>query len=278
MRLIEPTQDEVFDGKTKNYPVNEFNEEFRRHFDYIVENKAKPKITTLGWIRDNVGWFEDNYHLKTVDEYVQYMIKDVKTGVTSFEEMEPKEKNWSFHCCKVQWLMMQEQTQGLYSTIQCTVSNNNKLFFHPGMSRIYALMMLEKWDAPVIMWDAGERDQPVLSYDQWLNIFDVGKDRFGVAHEYIIEMHVGERRDLIQQAELDIKRDLYKHEKPQLKGETSSELDEYFREYDDSEGVIVETKGEHEFEKEDFRKLTRLYIDVKEEYEDEKIRIWSQRQ
>ena len=111
-----------------------------------------------------------------------------------------------------------------------------------------------------------------------MNIFDVGKDRFGVAHEYIIEMHVGERRDLIQQAELDIKRDLYKHKKPQLNGETTPELKEYFRQYDGSEGVVVTTKGDYIFQQSDFRKLTKLYIDVKEEYEDEKIRIWSQRQ
>ena len=277
MRLIEPTQDEIFDGKSKIYPNNVFSEEFRRHFDYIVENKAKPKKTTLGWIRDNIGFFEDKYNLKQLDEYVQYLIKDVESGITPMNEMDPKEKNWSFHCCKVQWLMMQERTQGLYSTIQCTVSNKG-LFFHPGMSRIYALMQMEKWDAPVVMWDAGNLDQWILSYDEWMDIFDVGKDRFGTAHEYIIEMHVGERRDLIERAELDIKRDLYRHKKPQLKGETLiPELDEYFREYDGSEGVIVETKGDYKFQKKDFRKLTELYIDVREEYEDEKIRIWNAR-
>ena len=277
MRLIEPTQDEVFDGKSKIYPNNVFDEEFRRHFDYIVENKAKPKKTTLGWIRDNIGFFENQYKLKQLDEYVQYMIKDVESGITPISEMDPKEKNWSFHSCKVQWLMMQERTQGLYSTIQCTVSNKG-LFFHPGMSRIYALMQMEKWDAPVVMWDTGNLDQSILSYDEWMDIFDVGKDRFGTAHEYIIEMHVGERRDLIQQAELDIKRDLYRHKKPQLKGETSPELEEYFREYDDSEGVIVETKGDYKFQKSDFRKLTELYIDVREEYQDEKIQLRVKRQ
>jgi len=276
MRLIEPTQDEIFDGKSKIYPNNVFSEEFRRHFDYIVENKAKPKKTTLGWIRDNIGFFEDKYDLKQLDEYVQYVIKDVESGITPMNEMDPKEKNWSFHCCKVQWLMMQERTQGLYSTIQCTVSNKG-LFFHPGMSRIYALMQMEKWDAPVVMWDAGNLDQRILSYDEWMDIFDVGKDRFGTAHEYIIEMHVGERRDLIERAELDIKRDLYRHKNPQLKGETTPDLEEYFREYDDSEGVIVETKGDYKFQKKDFRKLTELYIDVREEYEDEQIRIWRKR-
>lgn len=272
MRLIEPTQDEIFDGKSKIYPVNVFNEEFRRHFDYIVENKAKPKKTTLGWIRDNIGYFENQYKLKTLDEYVQAMINDVESGVTPMDEMDETAKNWSFHCCKVQWLMMQERTQGLYSTIQCTVSNKG-IFFHPGMSRIYALMQMEKWDAPVVMWDAGNLDQWILSYDEWMDIFDVGKDRFGTAHEYIMEMHVGERRDLIKQAELDIKRDLYRHKKPQLKGETTSELEEYFREYDNSEGVIVETKGDYKFQKKDFRKLTELYFDIREEYEDEKIQL-----
>jgi len=273
MRLIEPTQDEVFDGKSKIYPNNDFGDEFRAHFDYIVNNKAKPKLTTLGWIRDNIPWFEDNYKLKHLDEHVQAMIKNVETGTTSSHDMDTTEKNWAFHLCKIQWLMMQERTVGLYSTVQCTISNN-KIFFHPGMSRIYALMQMEKWDAPVVMWDVGDLDQPVLSFQEWLDVFDVGKDRFGTAHEYIMEMPVGERRDLINKAELDIKRDLYRHKKPQLKGETLIPLlDQYFREYDESEGVIVETKGDYKFQKKDFRKLTEIYIDVTEKYEDEEILI-----
>lgn len=277
MRLIEPTQDEIYDGKTKHYPLNYFKNDFREHWDYVVKNKAKPKLTTLGWIRDNVKSFEDKYNLKQLDQFVQYMIKDVKSGITPMSEMDPREKNWSFHCCKVQWLMAQARTVGLYSTIQCTTSNKG-IFFHPGMSRIYALMQMEKWDAPVIMWDAGDLDQPVLSFDEWLEIFDVKDvDKFCTAHEYIMEMHVGEKRNLIEKAELDIKRDLYKHKKPQLNGETTPELKEYFRDYDGSEGVVVTTKGDYIFQQSDFRKLTELYINVRGIFEDEKIQLRSTR-
>ena len=70
-------------------------------------------------------------------------------------------------------------------------------------------------------------------------------------------MHVGERRDLIIDAEVDIKTDLFKHKRPIIKGQVSTDIKHHFRESGD-DGVLLETH-DYVFTFEDLRWFTELY-------------------
>ena len=101
-------------------------------------------------------------------------MKILKQALQCYKKWDYQAKNWSFHCCKMMWLIAQERTEGLYSTVQCKVTNNN-ILFHLGMSRIYSLMYLEAWDKSVVVWDVGGNvtDREPLTLEQHLNIFDI---------------------------------------------------------------------------------------------------------
>ena len=217
MRLTKPSIAEAAKieyEKLQHYNFDNSKEEyteFKLHWEYIYNNKAKPYLFTLGEIKDQVSFFDRHYRMETIDKHVEFLIEDIKTGITMPQEMGPQAKNWSFHCCKNDAVDSAERTEGLYSTVQCKVTNNN-ILFHPGMSRIYSLMYLEAWDKPVIVWDVGGNvtDREPLTLEQHLNIFDIpDQHRFAAGNDDIMEIHIGERRDLINRAELDVKEVLF---------------------------------------------------------------------
>ena len=122
-----------------------------------------------------------------------------------------KEDNWTFHCCKVMWLV--KARERLVCILQCrhNYQNDNYSFAALGTARgVFAIMQLDLWDKHVVVWDRENviTNQKSLSFDEWYNIFDVAnQSKFAVNVEGRImeEIHVGERRDLIIDAEVNIK-------------------------------------------------------------------------
>ena len=281
MRLTKPSIAEAAKieyEKLQHYSFDNSREEyneFKLHWQYIYNNKAKPYLFTLGEIKDQVSFFDRHYRMETIDKHVEFLIEDIKTGITMPQEMGPQAKNWSFHCCKMMWLIAQERTEGLYSTVQCKVTNNN-ILFHPGMSRIYSLMYLEAWDKPVVVWDVcgNVTDREPLTLEQHLNIFDIPDQyRFAAGNDDIMEIHIGERRDLINRAELDVKEVLFQHKKPTLIGKCVPYLDFLMIKNGPEDGVIIETKDDYELQETDLRHILGLYPGVNETYENENFLI-----
>lgn len=254
-------------------------EETRDTFQQIVENGSVPYLVTFGELRD-MGYIlndtDDEYSYDLINQYVDTLIRNIESPPHDKNaDISQKEDNWTFHCCKVMWLMHQERTIGLYSTMQGQLTKT-KLFIHPGMSRVFAIMQLDLWDKHVVIWDRDNAitDKQPLSFEEWFNIFDVPhQTKFAVNVEgRILEMHVGERRDLIIDAEVDIKTDLFKHQKPIVKGQVSNDIKHLFRETGD-DGVLLETHNDYVFTFEDLRWFTELYPQTKEIHQSDNFTI-----
>lgn len=170
----------------------------------------------------------------------------------------------AFIGAKVSWLIEQQKTIGFYSTIQGHLKLKDdrfNIFFHPGLSRIYAMIMLELWDSKVIVWDEDDLlDSPALSFDEWMNIFSEVpiKNTFCTYHKHMLEMHVGEDRDDMHYMEKVIKDEIYCNQKPIIIGNLETSLSNYFRTEGDN-GVFVETKNDYEFQEKDLWSLLLLY-------------------
>ncbi len=170
----------------------------------------------------------------------------------------------AFIAAKISWLIEQEKTIGFYSTIQGHLKfkeDNFDIFFHPGMSRIFVMIMLELWDSKVIVWDEADLlDSPVLSFDEWMNIFSEVpiKNTFCTYHKHMLEMHVGEDRDDMKHMVKLIKDKIYYNQKPIIIGNLETSLNDYFRTEGDN-GVFVETKNDYEFQEKDLWSLLLLY-------------------
>jgi hypothetical protein len=284
-KLKKPSSVEIEENNLQSEEIFYFEhnasrlQETKDTFHNIVANGSVPYLTTFGKLRD-MGYIlndtDDEYSYDLINRYIDTLIRNIESpphgkGDDIFE----KEDNWTFHCCKVMWLMHQERTIGLYSTMQGQLSKR-KLFVHPGMSRVFAIMQLDLWDKPVVVWDRENviTDQKSLSFDEWYNIFDVpDKSKFAVNVEgRIMEMHVGERRDLIIDAEVDIKTDLFKHKRPIIKGQVSTDIKHHFRESGD-DGVLLETHNDYVFTFEDLRWFTELYPETQNIYEADNFTI-----
>lgn len=255
-KLRKPSSAEIEENNLQLEEIFHFEHSPRRlqetkdTFHKIVANGSVPYLTTFGKLRD-MGYIlndtDDEYSYKYINQYVDTLFRNIESPPhDNGADISQKEDNWTFHCCKVMWLMHQERTIGLYSTMQAQLSKR-KLFIHPGMSRVFAIMQLDLWDKHVVVWDRENviTDQKSLSFDEWYNIFDVpNQSKFAVNVEgRIMEMHVGERRDLIIDAEVDIKTDLFKHKRPIIKGQVSTDIKHHFRESGD-DGVLLETHGD----------------------------------
>ena len=256
-------------------------EETKETFNKIVDNGSIPYLVSFGELRD-LGYIltdrGEGYNYKLINQYVETLLRNIESPPhKSDDDISKKEDNWTFHCCKVMWLMHQEKTIGLYSTMQGQLSKH-KLFIHPGMSRVYAIIQMGLWNKKVVVWDKDNviTDKEPLSFDEWFDIFDVpNQTKFAVNIEgRILEMHVGERRDLIIDAEVDIKTDLFKHQKPIVKGHVSDDIKQYFRDSGD-DGVLLETHNDYVFTFEDLRWFTELYPETQNIYEADNFTISS---
>ena len=284
-KLRKPSSAEIEENNLQSEEIFHFEhsprrlQETRDTFHKIVANGSVPYLTTFGELRD-MGYIlndtDDEYSYKYINQYVDTLLRNIESPPHGRgDDISQKEDNWTFHCCKVMWLMHQERTIGLYSTMQAQLSKR-QLFIHPGMSRVFAIMQLDLWDKHVVVWDRENviTNQKSLSFDEWYNIFDVpNQSKFAVNIEgRIMEMHVGERRDLIIDAEVDIKTDLFKHKGPIIKGQVSTDIKHHFRESGD-DGVLLETHGDYVFTFEDLRWFTELYPGTKEIHQSDNFTI-----
>lgn len=238
--------------------------EMKECFEWICENRRKPYLTTYGELKDKHLVGAGSYNYSHLVDYATYLIKGIVSDVPNLTKdnghlLEGEFYNHFYHACKISWLISQERTVGLYSTLQSKMTKENQIFFHPGMSRVHAYLQMEALDKKVIVWDNYNKfDTEPLSFDQWMDVFsNTQRDKFGANVDgEILEMHVGEERsDLI--ATMSSMRDMYKRELPVLKGKCDDEITEYFR--TEGEGVTVETKNDYVFQKQDLRYFLELF-------------------
>ena len=261
-------------------------------WDYVLNtNNVYPKLCTYGELTD-LGYFgnrESGYSDFQLNKYVYNFFDNMDVELTEDKKghLEIQSHNWIFHKIKVQWLINQYRTKGLYSPIQARFKklpteklhkqSGNKIFVHPGMSRVHALRHVRAFDSPVIVWDPYEYiEKEHMSFDQWYGMFS-GLDRGIFAAKMqgeCIEMHVNEDRDDMYNTVKEIKLNMYKHKKPILIGECDPDLEHLFRR-DDAEkwrdGVVIETNKVLEYE--DLRYFLDLYPGEKEEIEQKRISI-----
>ena len=265
---------------------------------YTTEtNKSLPKLCTYGELTDlgYLGENSDAYNDTALNDYVYRFFDnmDLELTIDNKTHLEIQEHNWVFHKVKIQWLINQYRTIGLYSCIQGRFKNIPKwekqhkhhsrknFFVHPGMSRVHALRHLRAFDSKVIVWDPNNQiDKKPLTFDEWYGMFEGLKD-IGIFATNIggfcIEMHVNEERKDMYDTVKEVKINMYKQKRPLLIGNCQSGIEKCFRRDNDKTGVIIETKNDYELKFEDLRFFLDLFPGVSENVDNERFRIYRAR-
>tara|TARA_B100000900_G_scaffold179959_2_gene152599 strand:+ start:13826 stop:14701 length:876 start_codon:yes stop_codon:yes gene_type:complete len=258
-------------------------------WDFILNtNNVYPKLLTYGELTDldYLGSRHTGYGDFQLNKYVYNFFDnmDLELTIDNKIHLEIQEHNWVFHKIKVQWLINQYRTVGLYSPIQARFKkipteklhkqSGNRIFVHPGMSRVHALRHVRAFDSKVIVWDPHEYiDKKHMTFDEWYNMFsDLDHMIFGTnVQGECLEMHVNEDRKDMYKTVKEIKLNMYKHKRPLLIGECAPDLEHLFRRDNVRNGVVIETDKVLEYE--DLRIFLDLYPGEKEEIEQERISI-----
>lgn len=277
-------------------------EEMVRCFNYIVEeNQCIPKLCTYGELTDlgYLGEESNAYTDRALNDYVYRFFTNMDLELTvdnayykadpeKIVHLEIQEHNWVFHKVKIQWLVNQYRTVGLYSPIQGRFKKlpkvskqhkhhaTNNLFIHPGMSRVHALRHLRAFDSSVVVWDPDDYvEKEGLTFTEWYSLFeDIKQGMFGTNVQGVaLEMHVNEDRKDMYKAVRDIKINMYKHELPTLIGECETGIEKCFRR-DGKEGVFVETKNDYVLKFTDLRFFLDLFPGQIELIDNERFKIY----
>tara|TARA_Y100001936_G_scaffold249148_1_gene298710 strand:- start:456 stop:1325 length:870 start_codon:yes stop_codon:yes gene_type:complete len=258
-------------------------------WDFILNtNKVYPKLLTYGELTDLnfIGSKESGYGDYQLNKYVYNFFDnmDLELTVDNKIHLEIQTHNWVFHKIKVQWLINQYRTVGLYSPIQARFKkipteklhkqSGNRLFVHPGMSRVHALRHVRAFDSSVIVWDPHEYiDKVHMTFDEWYSMFsDLDQGVFGTnVQGECLEMHVNEDRKDMYDTVKEIKLNMYKHKKPLIIGKCDESIEHLFRRDNVKEGVIIETQDTLQYD--DLRIFLDLYPGEKEEIETERMAI-----
>lgn len=254
--------------------------DFKACFEQLSQT-VKPYVVTYGQL-DNDGMFGNySYTDEQLNKYVEHFFNkmDLRTTIDNKTDLQDTDHNWVFHKIKVQWLVNQARTVGLYSFIQARfkkipnynfkpwkqTNHEGEVHVHPGMSRVHAIRHMRDWDQKVILWDKcgymREYDQKPLTFDEWYDLFDnINKTIFGaIIPDEILEVHVQEDRKGMYDAVKDIKEGMYKSLRPLLKGKCDDDIKDLFRHEGEETGVILETHNDYIFTRNDLRMFLDLY-------------------
>ena len=254
----------------------------------LYTSNVLPKLCTYGELTDleYLGTRDSGYGDFQLNKYVYNFFDhmDLELTIDKKGYLEIQEHNWIFHKIKVQWLINQYRTVGLYSPIQARFKkipteklhkqSGTRIFVHPGMSRVHALRHVRAFDSPVIVWDPHEYiDKEHITFDQWYDMFaDLEQGIFGTNIQgHCLEMHVNEDRKDMYDTVKEIKLNMYKHKKPLLIGKCDDSIEHLFRRDNVKEGVVIETQDTLTYE--DLRIFLDLFPEEREEIEQERISI-----
>ena len=212
------------------------NEEVKEIF--TPYEKFNPKLIPFDRAKeeglyDGMTMYLDKHRMTVIDYYGLYFLYgwNLEYHESKFLEfMEDHHRNCFFHGVKLQWLVHNIKTQGLYSVPQAILKEGKEFWFaHPGQFRVHAIEYTD-CNEDFVVWDIGDRlDFPKLSFEDWWKLYGYPREEslFFAKYDDKLEVHVGEERDqLHSQVKETIK--CFGGEKATLEGTCDPILEDLF--------------------------------------------------
>ena len=254
----------------------------KEHFDWISKNSHKPYLVTLRDCEEKelIGEKSGRYTDAVLNQWATRLLDNIDgtpveqktlTKITDESEID----NYSYHTCKIMYLVDQYRTVGLDSTIQA-LTENKYIFVHPGMSRVHALWYLKAREEKIVLWDnVGHfENKAPLRFEEWVDIFTVeGKTNFYSNMDgKIMECHMQEDRPSIA-GSVELIRTMFDRKLPVIIGNPDDDVKQYVR-TEGSTGVAIETKNDYTLKLADLTEILGLYPGSCERIEKENFNIY----